>query len=220
MKTACLLLLVLCPLWGVCENSALSSLGERVARDGVFISRRGTGEEVPSRIGLHQHSRFSGRLPWGEGGSLPASSLADAPHRAAQGGAGRPFARRGITDAQVTQPATARRRVGGHSAAAPRKANRPEQPPNSRQRFLPGEGMKLRQPGSDSSGGAARGGLIQERTVNKAVAVRTPSVVRPAAPIVNNTRHRSPNPAVVSGSPNSHGSNTAVINGTRTSRRP
>ena len=28
------------------ENPALSPLGERVARDGAFISRRGTGEGV------------------------------------------------------------------------------------------------------------------------------------------------------------------------------
>jgi len=111
-------------------------------------------------------------------------------------------------------------RVRGRSAPASQKANRPKQHLNGRQRSLPGEGMKPRQPGSDTSGGAARGRLIQERTVNKAVTVGTPSVVRPAAPVVNNTRHRTPNPAVVSGAPNSHGSNTAVINGTRTSRKP
>ena len=29
------------------ENGTLSPLGERVARDGVFISRRGPGEGVP-----------------------------------------------------------------------------------------------------------------------------------------------------------------------------
>ena len=34
------------PLGSVCENPALSPLGERVARDGVFSSRRGTGEGV------------------------------------------------------------------------------------------------------------------------------------------------------------------------------
>jgi hypothetical protein len=34
----------------LCENPALSPLGERVARDGVFISRRGSGEGVPTWI--------------------------------------------------------------------------------------------------------------------------------------------------------------------------
>jgi tRNA uridine 5-carboxymethylaminomethyl modification enzyme len=37
------------PLGSECENSALSPLGERVARDGVFSSRRGTGEGVAQR---------------------------------------------------------------------------------------------------------------------------------------------------------------------------
>ena len=35
---------------GLCENPALSPLGERVPRDGVFISRRGSGVGVPARI--------------------------------------------------------------------------------------------------------------------------------------------------------------------------
>jgi hypothetical protein len=34
----------------MCENPAPSPSGERVARDGAFISRRGTGEGVPTRI--------------------------------------------------------------------------------------------------------------------------------------------------------------------------
>jgi len=198
MKTACLLLLVLCPPRGVCENLALSPSGERVARDGVFISRCGTGEGVPSRIGSHQHSRFLGRLTSGEGGSLPASSPAEVPHRPAQGGAGR---------------------VGGHSAPASRKANRPQQPLNSRQGSLAGEGTKRRQPGSDQFRGATNGESIQGKTVNKAVPVRTPSAVRPTAPVVNNLRHRSPNAAVVSGSLNSHSSNTGAINGARMNHR-
>jgi hypothetical protein len=98
------------------------------------------------------------------------------------------------------------------------KVNRPKQLPNSRQRSLPGNA--LHQPGSNKSGGAAKGGLIQNETVNNALAVRTPSVVRPTVLSPNNVRHRSPNPAVVSGSPNSHSSNTGSINGTRMSRKP
>ena len=31
-----------------CRDNALSPLGERVARDGVLTSRRGTGEGVPT----------------------------------------------------------------------------------------------------------------------------------------------------------------------------
>ena len=106
------------------------------------------------------------------------------------------------------------------SRASLTKANRPKQLPNSRQRSLPGNARNLHQPGSDKSGGAAKGGLIRNETVNNALAVRTPSVVRPTVPALNNVRHRSPNLAVVGGSPNSHSSNTGAINGTRMNRKP
>jgi hypothetical protein len=52
------------------------------------------------------------------------------------------------------------------------------------------------------------------------LAARTPSVVRPTVPSFNNVRHRSPNPAVVGGSPSSHSSNSGAINGTRMNRKP
>jgi hypothetical protein len=100
------------------------------------------------------------------------------------------------------------------------KVNRPQQLPNARPRFIPGNAMNLHQQGSDKSGGAARSGFIRNETVNIALAVRTPSVVRPTVPALNNVRHRSPNLAVVGGSPNSHSSNTGAINGTRMNRKP
>ena len=106
------------------------------------------------------------------------------------------------------------------SRASLTKANRPKQLPNSRQRSLPGNAMNLHQPGSDKSGGAAKGGFIRNETVNNALPVRTPSVVRPTVPSLNNVRHRGPNPAVVGGSANSHSSNTGAINGTRMNRKP
>jgi hypothetical protein len=80
--------------------------------------------------------------------------------------------------------------------------------------------MNLHQPGPDKSGAVAKGGLIPNETVNNALAVRTPSVVRPTVPSLLNVRHRGPNPAVVGGSPISHSSNTGAINGTRMNRKP
>ncbi len=96
-------------------------------------------------------------------------------------------------------------------------ANQPQRVPNSRQRSIPGNA--LHQPGSDKSGNAPRSGLIPGGTVNIAGASRTPSVGRPAASSLNNARHRSPNPAVVGGSPNVHSSNTGAIDGTRMNRK-
>jgi hypothetical protein len=109
-------------------------------------------------------------------------------------------------------------RVRGHGGPTSQKVNRPKQLPNIRQRSMPGNA--LHQPGSDKFGGAAKGGLIPNETVNNALPVRTPSVVRSTAPSFNNMRHRSPNPAVVGASPNSRSSNAGAINGSRMIRRP
>jgi len=106
------------------------------------------------------------------------------------------------------------------SRASLAKANRPKQLPNGRQRSLSGNAMNLHQPGSDKSGGAAKGGFIRNETANIALNVRTPSVVRPTVPLLNNAQHRSPNPAIVSGSENFHSRNTGAINGTRMNRKP
>ena len=97
------------------------------------------------------------------------------------------------------------------------KVIRPKQLPNSRQRSIPGNA--LHQPGSDKSGGAARSGFIRNETANNALAVRTPSVVRPGASSLDNVRHRSPNPAFVGGSPNSHSTNAGAIDGSRMNRK-
>jgi hypothetical protein len=109
-------------------------------------------------------------------------------------------------------------RVRGHWGPPSQKPSRAKQLPNGRQRSL--RGNALHQPGPDKSAGAAKSGLIPNEAVNIALAVRTPSVVRPTAPSFNNVRHRSPNPAVVGGSPSSHSSNTGAINGTRMNRKP
>jgi hypothetical protein len=171
----------------------------------------------------HSKARAFGPRPlaWGEGGPQPALSPA---------GAGRAFARPRITDAQGTQPATARlvsprlrearRRVRGHSAPAPQKANRSKQLPSNRQASLPGNALNHHQPGSDKSGGAAKSGFIRSQTVNNPLAVRTPNVARPNAPSFNSVRHHSPNAAVVGGSTDFHSSNTAAINGTGMNRKP
>jgi hypothetical protein len=98
--------------------------------------------------------------------------------------------------------------------------NRLKQLPKNRERSPSGNAMNLHQPGSDKSGGAAKGGLIQRETVNTALPRRPPSVIRPSVPLLNNVRHRGANPAVIGGAANSDGRNTGVINGARVHRRP
>ena len=95
--------------------------------------------------------------------------------------------------------------------------NRPKAPPNSRQRFMPGNAL----PPSVSNKSAGRGevGLIPIATVHNAIPARTPGIVRPAVPPASNVRHRGPNPAVVDGSPGFHGSNAGALNGTGMKRK-
>jgi hypothetical protein len=96
---------------------------------------------------------------------------------------------------------------------------RPKHLPNNRDRFPSRNGMNLRQPGSDKSGGTAKGGFIRRERVNSAVSPGPPNVIRPGVPSLNNVRHRGPNPAVVGGSPKSDGRNTGTIDGTRVHRK-
>jgi hypothetical protein len=111
------------------------------------------------------------------------------------------------------------------SRASLTAANRPKQlPTNSGKRSLAKNAANLRQPGSDRSGGAVNGGLIQNKTANNASPVRPASVVRPTVaslnPSLNNVRHRGPNPAVIGGSASSDSRNSGAIDGTRMNRKP
>jgi hypothetical protein len=117
--------------------------------------------------------------------------------------------RRNVSDTKIAR-----------SRASLSKANRPKPLPNAQVRFSPGDAMNLQQPGSNKSVGAARGGLIQQGTVNTALRVRPTNVLRPTVPLTNNVRHHGANPAVVRGSVNSNSRNTAAINETRMIRRP
>ena len=132
---------------------------------------------------------YASPLPWGEGVARPGFSPAGA------------------------------RRVRGHLGAASQKVNRPKQLPNRRQGFPAGNPMNLGQPGSSKFAAAAKSGFVRSETFNNTLAARTPSAVRPAAPSFTNVRHRSPNPAVVAGAPNSRSSNAAALNGTHMNRR-
>ena len=114
-----------------------------------------------------------------------------------------------------------------HSRAGLIAANRSKQLPASRKRPLPRNAASLRQPALATSGGAAKGGLVQNETTDRPVPGR-PTNVRPSVaplnpslnPLPNNVRHRGPNPAVQGGSANSGNSNTGAINGTGMHRRP
>ena len=106
------------------------------------------------------------------------------------------------------------------SRASLTKANRPLRPPNGWPRALPGNAMNPHPPGSDPSRSVGIGGFIPNRAVPNALPVRTSSFVRPTPLSLNNVHHRSPNPAVVGGSPNLRSSNIGAINGTHMKRKP
>jgi len=106
------------------------------------------------------------------------------------------------------------RRQGGITAANHRKPF-----PNSSKPSAPGRSMNLRQMGSGKHNDVAKSGLIQRETINSARPVRPTNVTRPSAPLLNNTRHRGANPAVIGGSAISD-RNTGAINGNRVHRKP
>jgi hypothetical protein len=114
-----------------------------------------------------------------------------------------------------------------HSRAGLTASNHPKQLSTSQKRPLPRNAASLRQPALARSGGAAKGGLMQNETTNRGLPVRLTSV-RPSVaslgsslnPLPDNVRHRGPNPAVVSGAANSGNRNTGAINGTGMHRRP
>jgi len=132
----------------------------------------------------------------------------------------------GTSYATPLQPTSAVRSANPSGKNHPRNrasltpATRPKSIPYSRKRSMPGNAMNLHQPGSDKSGGAAKGESIHNETINNALPVRPPSAVRPTMLSLNTVRHRGPNPAVVGGSANSNSRNTAAIDGTRMHRKP
>ena len=89
--------------------------------------------------------------------------------------------------------------------------NHPERPPSG--------GNAVVQPDSDRVGRAAEGGLIQNKTAGKFMPVRSVGV-RTTAPLLNNVRRRSLNPAAIGGPAKSKPENTAAINGTEMHRKP
>jgi len=150
----------------------------------------------------------------GTGYAIPAQEMSHADsEKSASGHA---------AEAKAVPPGHVRTSETNHrpARASLTNANRPQQLPNSRQRSPLGNAMNLHPPGSHIFAGAAKGGTIPNTTVNSAVPGRTSSLVRPAAPSLNNVPHRSPNPAVVGGSANLRSSNTGAINGTHMNRKP
>jgi hypothetical protein len=79
--------------------------------------------------------------------------------------------------------------------------------------------IKIRRPGSNKFGGAGGKALIPSEALNSTVPVRSPIVVRPAPAAFSNVRHRSPNPAIISGLVNSKTWKSGAINGTHMDRR-
>jgi hypothetical protein len=136
----------------------------------------------------------------------------------------------GTSYATPLQPASAVRSANASGKNHPRNrasvtpANRSKRLPYSRKRSMPENAMNSHQPGSDKSGGAAKGGLVRNEPVNNALPVRPTSAVRAPVtslnPSLNCVRHRGPNPAVVTGSANSNRRNAGAINGTLMHRRP
>lgn len=124
-------------------------------------------------------------------------------------------------DAEHVAPAhSGKDRSDGHPSRASLVAtNHPKQLPNNRRRFASGHAAGLHQVGSEKPAGAAKDHFVQNETINNALPVRPPQIVRPGAPSLNDTRHLGPNPAIIAGSANAKTGNAGAINGTHVNRK-
>jgi hypothetical protein len=118
--------------------------------------------------------------------------------------------------AREGRPIAAQRPLGRSGLT---KVSRPVARPIRRQNSKTENAMDSYQPGSIKFGIAERGGLIPNGSVSSALPARPSIALRSAAPPLNNVRHRGPNPAVVGGSANFHGSSTGAVNGTQMNRK-
>jgi|HubBroStandDraft_5_1064220.scaffolds.fasta_scaffold80784_1 hypothetical protein len=153
----------------------------------------------------------------------PLEDVSPDPGRVAPVDSGKPK-NRGISADQPPDHHPVSSKNHPRSRAGLTAANRPKQLPISRRTSLPGNAMNVHPPGSDKSGGAAKGGFIKNERVTSALTARPTGVARSTVaslnPLPNHVRHRGPNPAVVGGSANPASSNTRALNGTRMNRKP
>jgi hypothetical protein len=115
-----------------------------------------------------------------------------------------------------------RRAVGkdlARSHAILTKTRRLTTVPRNRGRSGSATAFHFRQPAQSTSSGGEGRGLLRDNTLKNSAPVRSPHIVRPARTAVSHARHRSPNPAIISGSVNSKTRPAAEISGTLMDRR-
>ena len=129
--------------------------------------------------------------------------------------------------AAPSQPTSAVRSANASNKNHPRSRvslappNCPKRLSNSQKPSIRGNASNLRQPGSDKSSSATKGGVTHNETVNNALPVRRLTVAQPnLLSLNNNVRHRGPNPAIIGGSANSASRTSGAIDGTRMHRKP
>ena len=121
----------------------------------------------------------------------------------------------------VARPASSSagaRRASGHVGPAAQKAHRPAPLPSTHS--ASGNHRNAKRPGTNQSAGPVKGAFVRIQTARGALPGPTSNIARPAAPLLNNARHRGPNPAVVGGSAEAAGKNAGAINGSTMKRRP
>lgn len=98
-------------------------------------------------------------------------------------------------------------------------ANRSKHGPNNREYSTSTNVTNHQRSSSAKSEAAAKDGFTWTETVHNSQPVRPPAVARPAAPSLNNVRHRGVNPAIVGGPESSKTRNTGAIDGSHMNHR-
>jgi hypothetical protein len=101
------------------------------------------------------------------------------------------------------------------SRKGPAQSNPPKLLPKRPAHLLAPSSISPRR-GSVGSSPVAKGAVRQSRIAGRS----GPRLAGPAAPLRSNVRHRSPNPAVISGSTQLSTSNNGAIDGRQVHRRP
>jgi len=108
----------------------------------------------------------------------------------------------------------ARRHVSGTNSNSPRLS------PTGQQHLTTGSARNLNPPRAYISGGIAKKGSTQTKSVSSALAVRPPNLFPSSSPTLDTARCRRPSAAVIGGPGSSRTGGAAVINGSQIKRKP
>ncbi len=100
------------------------------------------------------------------------------------------------------------------------KTNRLKHPPNGHSKSTTAVPRSAYKSGPSQSAVATKKGSIQNKSVTRVSAVQRPNMFPSSSPLLDNVRHRGPNPALIGGLGSSKPRESGAINGSSITRKP